>query len=129
MPYYINTTTIGGYLVNRPQLKYTGNGKAVANFIVALNKPGKTKPDYIACVAWEDRAHNLVRYAEKGQEISITGELESSTWKDRNHTNHTTTKILVEKFCLGAPTRASQSNEMIVRKPTPPIFNKPSVEE
>lgn len=126
MPYYVNTATIGGYLVGEPELKYTGSGKPVTNFTVALNRPGKERPDYISCVAWGDRAQTISAYGKKGQEISVTGELESSTWKDRHGTNHTTTKVVVERFNLGAMPRSA---EVSIRRPRPPILPESRVEE
>lgn len=124
MPYYVNTATIGGYLVGSPDLKEIGDGKVVSNFLVALNRPGKSRPDYISCVAWQDRARSVHAYAKKGQEITVTGELETSTWEDRHGTKHTTTKLIVERFCLGSSPRTMEAR---VRKPAP-YLPKPSVE-
>lgn len=118
MPFYVNTATVGGYLVADPELRRTGSGREVANLVVALNRPHKERPDYITCVAWGDRASALCAYAKRGQEITITGELETSTWADRKGTKHTTTQVIVERFCLGAKPKASEAS---VKKPSPPI--------
>lgn len=125
MPYYVNTATIGGYLVGDPELKYAGSGKPVTNFTVALNKPGRDRPDYISCVAWGDQAQAISMYGKRGQEISVTGDLESNTWKDKHGTNHTTTKVVVGRFNLGAMPRSS---EISIRRPKPPVLAEPRVE-
>lgn len=126
MPYYVNSVTLGGYLVGPPEIRHTSNGHPVANFLVALNRPGKDIPDYITCVAWKEKATALQTYARKGQEISITGELETNAWVDRNGSKHTTTKVVVEKFCLGSLPRSA---EMTVRRPPPPRMPDHGVEE
>lgn len=118
MPFYVNSVTIGGYLVSPPEMRQTGKGTLVANFVVALNRPGKDRPDYINCVAWKERAVSIQAYGKKGQEITVTGELETSTWTDRNGSKHNTTKIVVERFCLGAMPRTAEAN---IRKPLPPL--------
>lgn len=117
MSYYVNMSVVGGYLVRDINLLYTKEGFPVCNFMVALNEPGKKEASYITCVAWKDTAVNVQKYAKKGQEITVTGRLETSNWKDQKGTQHATTKIVVEKFCLGA---LPKTLEYLVKKPQLP---------
>lgn len=118
MPLYMNNVVIGGYLASKPDGAPTKDGLPRVKFVVALNHPNKTAPEYIRCVAWGERATTIVKYASKGQEILITGELETSTWEDRNRMKHTTTEIVVSKFNLGNRPR-SKPDEAVLVSPRP----------
>lgn len=123
MPLYLNNVTVGGYLVKSPDGEPTKQGQQRAKFIVAVNNPAKRKPDYIRCVAWGDRASQIIQYAERGQAIIVVGELTTTTWPDKNGINHTTTEIVVEKFNLGDKSR-SRPGEAPLRAPSPPIVSE-----
>ncbi len=123
MPLYLNSSNIGGYLVSTPDKKSTKEGMPRTKFTVALNNPSKKTPEYVKCIAWGERAVTIARYATKGQEIIITGELETTTWTDRNNMKHVTTEVVVEKFNLGAKPRMMQG-EATIRRPPPPIASE-----
>ncbi len=120
MPLYLNNVSVAGYLSADPDGKPTQGGLPRAKFTVTLNHPAKKVPYYVKCVAWGERAEAIVRYATKGQEIIVSGELEQTTWSDRNQMKHTTTEIVVEKFNLGAKPRA-RIGEANLKRPSPPI--------
>ncbi|MBD3260781.1 MAG: single-stranded DNA-binding protein [Candidatus Altiarchaeales archaeon] len=116
MSHYVNSCVIGGYLVKRPDLKETQGGDPVCNFKVALNPPHRDEADYIDCVAWREAARSLHAYADKGQQITVTGEIETQNWKDRKGTIHKSTRVVVGKFSLGTRPRTAEAH---VRKPIP----------
>ena len=118
MPLYMNSVNIGGYLVSDPDSKPTREGMPRTKFTIALNHPKKKTPEYIRCVAWGERATAIAQHAKKGQEILVTGELETSTWLDRHHMKHATTEVVVEKFNLGMKPR-SRPDGAELRKPLP----------
>jgi single-strand DNA-binding protein len=120
MSLYMNSTSIAGYLVADPDGSPTKEGLPRTRFTVALNHPKKSSPDYIRCVAWGERAVTIAKYARKGQGILVSGELETSTWSDRNQMRHTTTEIVVEKFSLITRPRP-HPNEATIRRPTPKL--------
>jgi single-strand DNA-binding protein len=123
MPLYLNTVSVGGYLVKEPDGAPTKEGSQRTKFMVAVNNPAKKKPYYIKCVAWGDRASQIARFAEKGQEIIVVGELTTTTWPDKNGMNHTTTEIVVEKFNLGNKSR-ERPGVAALRMPPPPIASE-----
>jgi single-stranded DNA-binding protein len=54
----MNNVNIGGYLVSKPDGTPTRDGLPRVKFVVALNHPNKTAPDYIRCVAWGERTRD-----------------------------------------------------------------------
>src|SRR5699024_3559260 len=72
-----------------PDLRYTPNGVAVANFTLAVNRPftnqqGDRDADFINCVAWRRQAENLANYMKKGSQIGVDGRLQSRSYEDRD---------------------------------------------
>jgi len=118
MSHYVNTCVIGGNLVKKPDLRETQRGEYVANFIVALNRPYRESPDYIECVAWRDVAKSLCAHSCKGQQITVTGELETQNWKDIKGTIHKSTRVVVDKYSLGAMPKIGEAR---IRKPVPSL--------
>lgn len=84
----MNRSIIVGRLTRDPELKYTGTGKAVGNFTVAVNRPftnqqGERDADFINCVAWGKQAENLANYMKKGSQIGVDGRLQSRTYENQ----------------------------------------------
>ena len=78
------TTVIVGNLTEAPDLRYTGNGAAVANFTVASTPrtydreagewvDGETL--FMRCSAWRDLAENLAESLTKGMRVIVAGEM------------------------------------------------------
>ncbi len=120
MPLYYNNIGIGGRIVATPECKPTRDGTPRVRFTVALNNPRKSAPMYVKCLAWGDKALHISQMAEKGQEILVQGEIETSTWEDRHQMKHTTTEVVVDKFNLGSKSKSKPKTATII-KPLPPI--------
>ncbi|HHD2786165.1 TPA: single-stranded DNA-binding protein, partial [Clostridium perfringens] len=77
----MNKIILAGRLVKEPELKFLdGSGKAVARFTIAVNrktkgKDGKREADFFNCVIFGKLAEGITKYANKGQEISLVGEV------------------------------------------------------
>lgn len=99
----MNRTIIVGRLTRDPDLRYTPNGVAVANFTVAVNRPFKSKEgeqeaDFINCVAWRKQAENLVNYMKKGSQIGVDGRLQSRSYEGQDGKKVFVTEILAESI-------------------------------
>src|SRR5690625_512361 len=85
----INRVVLVGRLTRDPDLRYTPNGVAVANFTLAVNRPftnqqGDRDADFINCVAWRRQAENLANYMKKGSQIGVDGRLQSRSYEDQD---------------------------------------------
>lgn len=114
---YINNIQVCGNLVADPALDYY-HGSPFTKFVLALNPPKKEKTYYIECIAWQGRASTIHQYCQKGQELFVSGEIETRTWTDKNGMNHKSTTLVVEKFSLG---KLPRKREVEVRRPAPPL--------
>jgi len=104
----VNKVILIGNLGKDPEVKYTGNGMAVAKFTLATNERFKNKEGN-----WEDRTewHNLVafqrtaeivgEYLKKGRTVYVEGSLRTSSWEDKEtHQKKYRTEILVNDLVL-----------------------------
>lgn len=101
----INNTTLVGRLTKNPEVKYTGSGIAVANFILAVertytNTQGERETDFINCVIWRDKAENLSKLAVQGTLLGITGAIETRNYENNQGQKVYVTEVKADGFQL-----------------------------
>ncbi len=77
----LNRVILIGRLTRDPELRYTNNGKAVARFTLAVDRPfknqaGERETDFINVVVWGPQADNCSKYLSKGKLAAVDGRLE-----------------------------------------------------
>lgn len=97
----INNVTILGRLTRDPELRYTPNGVAVANFGIAVNRPftnqqGKREADFFNVIAWRKLGENVASYMKKGGQIAVSGRLQSRSYETRSGEKINTVEIVAE---------------------------------
>ncbi len=82
------TTIICGNLTDNPELRFTPNGAAVANFRVAVTprvKDGDTWKDgetsFFRVNAWRQMAENATESLSKGDRVIVVGRLKARSWE------------------------------------------------
>lgn len=70
---------------SEPQLRYTKDGKAVANFgvLVKHGKDDNQRSSSFSVTIWGEQAENVVNNIVKGQRVIVTGRMEEETFTDR----------------------------------------------
>jgi single-strand DNA-binding protein len=106
----VNKVILIGNLGRDPELRYTKNGQAVANFSLATtenwvkdgNKEERT--EWHRIVAWGKTAELCTKYLAKGRSVYIEGQLRTSEWEDKEGHKRQTTEIHAQTVqFLGAP--------------------------
>lgn len=100
-----NTVTIVGNVTDDPELRFTPNGAAVANFTVAVNRrfKGQTgqwedKLDgFFRCSCWRDMAENVSESLQKGTRVVVTGRLQQRSWEDNDGNKRSAFEISVDE--------------------------------
>ncbi len=102
-----NKVMLIGNLGRDPELRYTPNGQAVANFSIATNEmwinkdnERQTRTEWHRIVAWSKLAEFSSEYLSKGKQIFVEGRLRTRTWQDRNGNSRTTTEIWANSIIL-----------------------------
>jgi len=74
----------------QPELKFTNSGKAVLNMRLAFNDSKydeqqrtwiNTKTFYVDGVAWEQTAERVAEWLAQGDQVYVTGRLETQQWE------------------------------------------------
>ncbi|TGA98625.1 single-stranded DNA-binding protein [Sporolactobacillus shoreae] len=91
----INHVTLVGRLTKAPELRYTPNGIAVAQFTLAVNRPfsgqdGERQADFISVIAWRGTAESSAKYLKKGSLAGIEGRMQT-----RNYENNEGRRVYV----------------------------------
>ena len=87
----INMTAVGN-LTKDPELRFTAQGKAVCNLVIAcsdrkFDKDTNTWADgntvYITCTVWGKTAENVAESLQKGMQVIATGVLRQHEFEDK----------------------------------------------
>lgn len=114
----LNKVQLIGRLGHDPEIKYTANGTAVANFSIATNRVWKNdagenieKTDWHRVIAWRKTAEIIEKYLKKGSQVYIDGHLETRTWDDEKGVKRYLTEVIVEQLVmLGSNSNGGSSN-------------------
>ncbi|WP_440894948.1 single-stranded DNA-binding protein [Amphibacillus sp. Q70] len=120
----LNRVVIVGRLTKDPDLRYTANGKAVANFTIAVNRPfsnqqGNREADFINCVIWNKSAENLANYMSKGSLIGIDGNLQSRNYDGKDGKRVYVTEVVAGSVQFLESKNKTASNENKSQSNTP----------
>lgn len=96
-----NQVTLVGRITKDPELRYTADGIAVANFTIALNRNfknvnGEYDADFVNCHIWRKQAESTANYCLKGSLVGITGRLQSRHYENQEGKRVYLTEVLVE---------------------------------
>ena len=98
--------TIVGNLTADPELRFTPNGAAVANFTVASTprtfdrqanefKDGETL--FMRCSVWREAAEHATESLHRGDRVIVTGRLVSRSWQTPEGDNRTVMEMQVDE--------------------------------
>jgi len=84
--------TLIGNLGNKPEMRYTPSGTAVANFSLAVSRKWtgndgqqQEKTTWFRVTVWERRAEVVSQYLDKGRRVMVIGEVtEARPYTDRD---------------------------------------------
>ena len=120
----MNKVVLIGRLTKDVELRYTQtNNTAVASFSLAVNrkfvKTGEERQaDFFNIIAWNKLAETISKYLFKGNQVAISGRLETRSWDDPNGQKHYVTEVIAEEIdFIGSKNK--QNNEAILNSPTP----------
>ena len=91
----MNKAILLGRLTRDPELRYTPNGIAVANFDLAVNRStkrpdGSNDVDFLPVIAWRERAEFVANYLSKGRQVLVEGRIKTRSYTDRTGLNEAT---------------------------------------
>lgn len=96
----MNNVALVGRLTKDMDLRFAaGSGTAVASFTLAVNRPfKKDETDFINCKAFAKTAEILAQYVFKGQQLGVTGHIQTGKYKNKDGKDVYTTEVIVNSF-------------------------------
>ena len=86
----INKVVLVGRLTKDVELRKTNSNKSVCSFTLACNRrftsnqEGGQNADFINCIAWNQSAEFLARYASKGAIVGVDGRIQTRNYEGQN---------------------------------------------
>lgn len=120
----MNKVILIGRLTKDVELRYTQtNNTAVASFSLAVNrkfvKNGEDRQaDFFNIIAWNKLAETISKYLFKGNQVAISGRLETRSWDDENGQKHYVTEVIAEEVDF-IESKNRKSNDEILNSPVP----------
>jgi len=79
----VNTVSLIGNLASDVELRDIGDDKKVANFLLAVDRPGQDAgADFIRVSTWNRQAETCAEYLAKGARVAVDGRLRSRSWEE-----------------------------------------------
>ena len=93
-----NKVTLGGKMVENPELRVTPQGINVTSFRIAVNRRGAgNNTDYFNVQAWRNTAEFVTKYFRKGSSICVVGSIQNREWTDQNGQKRFATEIVADE--------------------------------
>lgn len=97
----MNRVVLVGRLTKDPELRYTANGVAVANFTLAVNRnfkngSGEIEADFINVIVWRKPAENVSNFLKKGSLAGVDGKIQTRNYEGSDGKRVYVTEVVAE---------------------------------
>ncbi len=99
----VNKVILIGNLGADPEVRYTANGTAVANFNIATSEQWNDKQgerqertEWHRIVVWSKLAELCAEYLGKGRKVYVEGRMQTRQWEDREGNKRYTTEVVAQ---------------------------------
>ena len=102
----LNKVFLVGRLGKDPEIRFSGDGNAIANFSIATNETWKNKEgnqqektDWHNIVVFGASAEKYIQpYVKKGTLVSVEGKLQTRDWEDKDGNKRYTTEVIADLY-------------------------------
>ena len=102
----LNKVFLVGRLGKDPEIRFSGDGNAIANFSIATNETWKNKEgnqqektDWHNIVVFGASAEKYIQpYVKKGTLVSVEGKLQRRDWEDKDGNKRYTTEVVADLY-------------------------------
>ena len=103
----VNRVILVGRLGKDPEVRYTADGAAVANFSLATDESftdragdKQTRTEWHRIVAWRRLAEISGEFLTKGKQVYVEGTLRSNKWQDREGSQRTSLEVVASRVVM-----------------------------
>jgi single-strand DNA-binding protein len=105
----VNNVVLTGNLATDVEVKDLGDDKQVANFLLAVDRPGSEEADFFRIAAWNKQADVCGRYLAKGRRVGVDGRLRSTSWEDGDGNKRTSVEVVANRVEFLSPPPGSEA--------------------
>jgi single-strand DNA-binding protein len=121
----LNRVVLIGRLTRDPELRYTPNGVAVANFTLAVdrnfkNAQGERETDFIPCVVFKQQAENVTNYLSKGKLAAVDGRIQVRSFTGQDGQKRWVTEVIAENVRFLSPKEHTEASNSGAERPYGP---------
>ena len=115
----MNKVIIIGRVVRDAEIRYSQgeSSTCIARYTLAVDRKfkqeGQPTADFIKCIAFGKLGEFAEKYLHKGIKISVTGRIQTGSYKNKDGNTVYTTDVVVEEqeFCESKSSNQSQGND------------------
>jgi single-strand DNA-binding protein len=103
----VNRVILVGRLGKDPEVRYTADGAAVANFSLATDESftdragdKQTRTEWHRIVAWKRLAEISGEFLTKGKQVYVEGTLRTNKWQDREGSQRTSLEVVASRVVM-----------------------------
>lgn len=119
----MNKVVLSGRWTKDPDVKYTGEGTAIARGTLAVDrrykKDGEATADFINVVAFGKTAEHIEKWFFKGMKTAIVGRIQTGSFVNKEGQKIYTTDVVIEEVEFAEPKSDNNQNRdyMVQEKP------------
>jgi single-strand DNA-binding protein len=100
----VNVVSLIGNLATDVELKDVAEGKQVASFLLAVDRPSKDGgADFVRIAVWDRQAELCSRYLVKGKRVGLDGRLRSRSWQDADGSRRSAVEVVANRVEFLSP--------------------------
>lgn len=104
-----------GRLTKEVEGRYTPNGKCVASFTIAVDRPfknqqGEKETDFINIVVWGKQGENCMNYLSKGKLCCVDGRLQIRSYDGQDGQKKWITEVVAQDVRFLSPKDSNNDN-------------------
>jgi single-strand DNA-binding protein len=116
----MNNVTLIGNLATEIDLRDVGEDKKVANFVLAIDRPGPDAgADFVRVAVWNRQAETCAQFLAKGKRVAVDGRLRSRSWEDSEGTRRSAVEVVAHRVQFLSPPGERDPEEAPFEAATP----------
>lgn len=129
----MNSVALIGRLTRDPDVRWTQDQMAIANFSIAIDRPpkkdGTKETDFPRITVFGRQAENCEKYLKKGRLVGITGRIQTGSYQKDGQTFYTTDVVADRVEFLEWDEKPKQTRSQEPPQPKPPTAPPKKQEE